>query len=271
MVGGGVVKVQISLPIFTNNPGVRNITYTYQEHRSSNQEERMPLKDLPENIKCIILDMDGVLVDTEPLHIQAFAKYMDALGLKYEPEYIHGFVGYSIEDNVKRINREFLAGREVEVSRGVMERDRIYLDLIRSTPLKPMPGIMDMFNLCRERRWKIALASSSSREQISIILENLALNGYPVEERLDLIVSGDDVTNRKPYGDIYHKVLTCLSCGGAYAIAVEDSGAGVQSTKAAGIYCVAVTSPYVSREQLAEADMLVDSVQDLVGLLRRKG
>ncbi|HHJ52446.1 MAG TPA: HAD family phosphatase, partial [Caldithrix abyssi] len=121
-------------------------------------------KSIPLKIGCLILDMDGVLVDTEPLHIEAFARYMDELGIAYRREYIHGFVGYSIEDNVRRINRELLPGREVDVAEGVRQRDRIYLDLLRSTSLQPMPGIRELVAFCREKGWQVALASSSSRE-----------------------------------------------------------------------------------------------------------
>ena len=227
-------------------------------------------KSIPQKIGCLILDMDGVLVDTEPLHIEAFARYMDELGIAYRREYIHGFVGYSIEDNVRRINRELLPGREVDVAEGVRQRDRIYLDLLRSASLQPMPGIRELVAFCREKGWQVALASSSSREQVDLILDNLARNGFPAARQLDAVVCGDDVANRKPHGDIYRQMLKRLNCEPDRAMAVEDSGAGVTSAKAAGIFCVAVRSPFVPDEQLAQADWVVDSVAQLAALLKEQ-
>ncbi len=225
-------------------------------------------KILPNTLQALILDMDGVLVDTEPLHIEAFIRYMKSLGLQFDPGYVHGFVGYSIDENVRRINREFLAGREIPVAQGVRQRDAIYLDLIRNSRLQPLRGIREIADLAEEKGWQLALASSSSREQIQCILENLEQNGSALGEKFTAIVSGEDVALPKPDAAIYRLALQKLNCRPAQALAVEDSEAGVRSAKANGIACVALASPYMSPERLRKADVVVDSLTEAIEYLR---
>jgi len=223
---------------------------------------------LPDKLQALILDMDGVLADTEPLHIEAFMRYMESLGLKFKPEYVHGFVGYSIKENVRRINKDFLAGREVPVEEGVRRRDAIYLDLIRNTRLQPLPGIREIIALAEEKRWQLALASSSSREQIDTVLENFRRNGFDLKGKLTVSVSGDDVALPKPDGAIYRLTLQKLRCRPALALAVEDSEAGLRSARANGIACAALANPYMSVERLGSAEVVLHSLVELLEYLR---
>jgi len=212
--------------------------------------------------------MDGVLVDTEPIHIRAFCELMDEMGIIYEQSYVHGFVGYSIADNMRRINRDFLTEREMDIERCVEKRDTIYLNLIRSQPLQPLPGIPELAAFCRQHHIRLALASSSDRLQIDTILNNLKENGYNLWPNLAAIVSGNDVAQRKPQGDIYRLILKKLNCAPQKALAVEDSEAGVQSAVSAAITCLALKNPFVPDQRLSQAAALINNVSEFVQLLQ---
>ena len=212
--------------------------------------------------------MDGVLVDTEPLHIHSFQIYMKELNLPADPQYIQSFIGWSIAHNVQRINEDFLKGEEIPVERGVRRRDEIYIALLKETALEPLPGIMSLIKLCQDRNYKTALASSSSAEQVELILHLLEKNGWPLASVFDSIVNGDQVERRKPAPDIYLRTLKNLNLPASSCWALEDSAAGVNSAKAAGLFAIGLLSPFNTRQQLKKADLVVHSLSKAESFLQ---
>jgi len=225
---------------------------------------------IPDNLQAVILDMDGVLVDTEPLHIKSFCTLLDELGVSYKEEYVHSFVGYSIEDNVRRIDNDYFGGNGLDIQKYVEKRDKLYLDLVKSNLKFPIPGIIELVSFCQNNNIKTALASSSDRIQIDIILENLRKNGFDLMPVLAASVSGDEAARRKPLSDIYELALQKMDCPAEQAIAVEDSQAGVMSARGAGIFCAALKNPYNSIELLSEADALIDSIDDILKMIKSR-
>ena len=212
--------------------------------------------------------MDGVLVDTEPLHIEAFRRFMDTLVLEYDPAYIRSFVGYSIDQNVRKINRDFLAGREIDVDEGVRQRDNIYIALLKESLRAPLPGVVQLARFCESNYIATALASSSWQEQVHLILDILEQNGFALRARFQSIVNGDQVKERKPAPDIYLKTIQNLALPPANCWAIEDSAAGVQSAKAAGIHVIGLTSPFNTRRHLQPADRIVTSLSEARNFLQ---
>lgn len=228
--------------------------------------------EMLQQVEAIIMDMDGVLVDTEPIHLAAFKQFMDELQLPYTEKFLHSFIGYSIAHNVQTINQKYMAGRELDVDEAVQQRDAIYLEMIRQTQLAPLPGIIDIIDFCYNHGLRTALASSSSREQVGAILSNLSAHAdYELNlvQTFHSIVTGDDVERRKPAPDIYLKTLANLSLPGSGCLAIEDSAAGVRSAKSAGLFCIALRNPFVPEAQLQDADARVDSLAEVVEWLVR--
>lgn len=212
--------------------------------------------------------MDGVLVDTEPLHIKAFQIFMDRLNLQYQPEYIHSFVGFSIEQNVRKIKQEFRLASEINVNESVKLRDKIYLDLLQNNLDRPLTGIMQLLEFCRSAGIETALASSSSQEQVDLILDLLTQNGFDLRTRFKSIVNGDQVNQRKPEPDIYLKTLQNLNRSANECWAIEDSGAGVQSARAANIPVIGLTSLFSTAQQLQPANKIVVSIPEVEAFLK---
>lgn len=225
------------------------------------------------NIEALILDMDGVLVDTEPFHIEAFRQYLNRHGLAHDDAYLFGFIGFSVPDNMRSIYIKFYGSTdEKEIAKSIKERDAIYLQLLRETPLEPLPGIESLIRICRENQIPVALASSSDREHIQIIFENLkrtSHGSFEPEVLFKTVLSGEDVPERKPHPEIYRRVVRELNVKPDHTLAIEDSPAGVQSAKAAGLICLALKSRFIDPEKLNAADLLIDSIFDAVELCRR--
>jgi len=215
--------------------------------------------------------MDGVLVDTEPLHIESFREFLDGLKIPYTDDFLFGLIGFSVPDNVRQIYRRFLnLSDENLIEEGIRKRDAIYLRLLKETPLKPNPGIAELVEFCLDRNIRLALASSSTREQVDHIFQNLeqsSKGNFRPAQIFEIVLSGDDVRHRKPHPEIYLKTVELLKEIPDNCLAIEDSPAGVKSAQAAGLICLALKSRFIPREKLAGADALLNTLYDARDLL----
>lgn len=201
-------------------------------------------------IKAVILDMDGVIVDTEAIHMEAFRRYLMEHHVKFTEKFIQSLVGYSIQDNIREIKRKFFENKRFDIDAGIKRRNKIYLDLISSQDLQPLPGILELISYCKNHQIKLALASSSDWQQVDTILTKIFNNYY---DKFNVIITGDDVQNKKPAPDIYLQTVEKLNLIPNSCIAFEDSQAGVESAKAAGVICFAIQNRYFSDSQLKKA------------------
>jgi len=227
-------------------------------------------KDIIANCELVILDMDGVIVDSEPIHGESFRLFFDKLGLNYSQEFINNLVGHSVNSNIQTINEAYLAERPLDIEEGVKMRDSIYLGLIANSPLKPIDGIESLILKCNQKGIRLGLATSSVREQIEVVLNSLSKNGnhnIDFKNVFDIIVGGDDVAKKKPAPDIYKMVIQKLDIAPDKCIAIEDSEAGLKSAKANGIFCIALKNQYLKINDNLTADLIVDSIHKVVDLL----
>jgi len=225
---------------------------------------------LPADLKAIIFDMDGVIVDSEPIHVEAFQIFLDQLNISYTDTFVDNLVGYSIDHNIQTINDHYFSENPLNISEGVKERDRIYLELINQRQLQPLEGLPELIRLCQKEGIRMALASSSVREQVDHILVNLSRNdrfGINFEDVFKLSVSGNEVQEKKPAPDLYQAALSLLNEKAENCLAIEDSEAGTLSAKASGLYCFALKNEYFTLNRLKKADMIVNSLHDIVDKL----
>jgi len=214
--------------------------------------------------------MDGVIVDSEPIHGESFGLFLDTLNVPYTEEFIGDLVGHSINHNIQTINKVFLSDNPIDVLEGIRKRDAIYLDLITNRHLKPLDGIENLVLLCKNQDIKLGLASSSVRKQIDAILKNLSQNNEQninFQTIFDVTVGGDEVKQKKPAPDIYHKVIETLGIDRDNCLAIEDSGAGILSAKANGITCIALRNQYLKEKETLSADLVVNSINEVVEMI----
>ena len=220
--------------------------------------------------QAIIFDMDGVIVDSEPIHGESFKIFLDELNLPYTDNFINDLVGHSINHNIKTINETYLSHEPLEVEEGIRIRDEIYLNLITNQHLSPMEGIEDLMLICQSKGIKIGLASSSSREQIEAILKNLSQNnsrGLNFHTVFDVTVAGDEVEKKKPAPDIYKKATQLLGVSPENCIAIEDSGAGILSVRANNLFCIALRNQFLKEKDTRPADLVINSINEIVKLM----
>ncbi|MCD6374293.1 MAG: HAD family phosphatase [Caldisericaceae bacterium] len=224
-------------------------------------------------IKAVVLDMDGVLVDTEPLHMEAFARFLDQLKVPYDDQFLFSFIGYSVPDNIKKIYTEILNITDPQIiEQGIKQRDQIYLDLLNSSPLRPLAGIEELIAFCKQKNLDVALASSSDWEQIDTIFRNLSKTSggsFEPQAIFKVVLSGQDVKNRKPDPEIYLKVCRLLEKEPQHCLTIEDSPAGVTSAVKAGLTCFALKSHFVEENKLHHAHAVINHIGQVTQWMKK--
>ena len=214
--------------------------------------------------QAVILDLDGLMVDSEPVHQRAFEALLARHGIDprfTEEEYGRYFVGIPVVENAEWLIENF----DLKSSAGelVAEQEAIYEALIEDPAnLIPMPDLFTLLDELRVRGWPLGVASSSPRRQVNAILCGLGIAG-----RFRSVVAGDDVPRTKPAPDVYARAANELGVAQRDCVAVEDSATGITSAQAAGLRVIVVRNRYTVHQDLSRADVRVGSLGQVIDLL----
>lgn len=208
-------------------------------------------------VQAVILDLDGLMVDSEPLHQRAFNALLKRHGIAYQfetEEYGKCFVGIPVISNVDYLKERF--GLRGEPQAIIAEREEIYEGLIAAPEnLIGMPGLFNLLDELRARGLPLAVASGSPRVQVVTILR-----GMKIMERFRVVVAGDDVAQTKPAPDVYLRAAELLGIAPTQCVALEDSATGVTAAKTAGLRAIAVPNQFTAHQDLTHADARIPSL-----------
>ena len=207
---------------------------------------------------AVIFDMDGVIVNSEPLHERAFLDIFARIG-KADDHGIHFPDYYGRSDQV--VWRDFLAKHQPPQSQSELSRmkQERFLELLRAEqPVFPaIPALVGAL----ASRGPIALASGSNHAVIRAVLDLSELRRH-----FRAVVSADDVARGKPAPDIFLRAAELLGVPPTECVVIEDSVAGVAAGRAAGMKVIGITNS-VPAEQLREAHVAVADYPEIQALL----
>ena len=207
-------------------------------------------------IKALVFDMDGVIIDSEPIHIGLTVQLMRDLGAEPFPDEIYEFIGVRNEEMWSVLKKRHGISESIEE---LLARQKKYkIDRFFKGKLRPIDGIPEIIRTAKGRNMKIALATSSPRYFAEGVLENIKLAGY-----FSALVTADDITRSKPDPEIYRKAAEALCLPPEECAAVEDAYFGVESAKGAGMKCIAFKNPDSGDQDLSRADFVVSSIWDI--------
>lgn len=183
-------------------------------------------------IKAVIFDMDGVLIDSEPVNLQIIKDFFAEHGKHAEDAYLHALVGRSIHDTWHLTSAAWKEPISFEAYCALYEQYRKkhpinYPDIL-------FPEVKDVLAWLKQENYKIAVASSSKLRTIKRVMEQCCLEGI-----FDLYMSGEMFEKSKPDPEIYIKSAEKLGLPVAECIAIEDSKAGIASCLAANMKVIA--------------------------------
>lgn len=210
----------------------------------------------------ILFDMNGVLVDDEPLHFLAFQEILAAMGYSLTKEtYEAHCLGTTDEYGFRAIVPAILgvdAGDD-GIARAVREKAACYQRLLNGA-IPWMPGGRELIHALRDKGYRLALATGAVRSEAEMVIAGLGAEGI-----FETVLTGEEIRRSKPDPEPYLTTAERLKVAPERCLVIEDSIPGVRSAKAAGMTCVALTSSH-SAEALAQAgaDMVVDSLRELI-------
>lgn len=207
-------------------------------------------------LKAVIFDMDGVLVDSEPLNLQALINTLKDFGANLTLEYCSKFIGLSENDTMGQIIDDFKIDAtidELKLANKIMKRK-----LIKEKGYPPIPYVTTLIKDLYRNGIKMAVASSSSESDIIYITKTLGIYKY-----FNKIVSGDSVEHSKPDPEIFNLTLKELGISSNQAIVIEDSMNGTIAAEGAHIKTIGFMNPNSGNQDLSRACVLIESFQDI--------
>lgn len=215
--------------------------------------DRRPV--LPGRYRAVVFDMDGLLLDTERLWHIAEQRLLDDRGSSLREEDRLALIGRSLEEAIDTY-LELLNLPPSEAPRLQAELlERVRQEYERGTP--PLPGAVE---LVRGLQGRVPLAIASNTDRPLVLM---ALEASGLLDAFDAVVTADQVARGKPHPDVYLRACELLGVAPAQAIALEDSGAGVASAKAAGLTVIAV--PQFAEVDVSAADHVLETLEGLLG------
>lgn len=207
------------------------------------------------NIKAVLFDMDGVLVDSEEFICLAAIKMFEKYGVIATPADFEPFIGAGEDRYLGGVAQKH--GADLDIIQCKKETYDIYLEMIKGR-LESLPGVESFFEECRSSGLKIVVATSADYVKMKANLEEI---GFALDD-FDAVINGLDVERKKPFPDIYLKAAQAVDTKIENCLVVEDAVNGVEAAKAAGAKCLALTTSFQASD-LQGADWIIKDLSHI--------
>lgn len=214
-------------------------------------------------IQAVIFDMDGVLLDSEPLHDMTNLEILRSFGIEADTSVTNAFVGRTSAALWEAMISRYSLQASID---DLIDRQwRINIEKLPSSGIIGSEGLEELLSYLKEHRIKLSVASSSRNDFVEAVFDHLNLWEY-----METYTGGSEVKLGKPSPEIYLRAAEKIGMKAAACLTVEDSTAGVQSSKAAGMYTVGYLNPTSDGQDLSEAEAIVSSLLEVRGILEKR-
>ncbi|HEY2432596.1 MAG TPA: HAD family phosphatase [Vicinamibacterales bacterium] len=209
-------------------------------------------------IQAVVFDFDGVIADSEPLHLDAYRALLAPLGIDLDQAtYCERYLGYDDEGALRKMAEDFglrLDGGEIE--RLIVEKGRVFEGLLGTRDVLYPEAAECVRRLAAA--WPVGVASGALRADIDLVLRGTGLQHF-----FRFIVAAGDTAQTKPAPDPYLRAADLHAVAPSACVAIEDSHWGLESARAAGMRTIAVTHTYPRESLTGHADRVVDSLAEI--------
>ena len=208
-------------------------------------------------IQTVIFDMDGVIIDSEPVYFEIDKQMFEELNIAVSFEEHCSYVGTSSQNMWNAIiTKHGVAEQPAELMR---KEYSLYLEhLANAKDLQPIDGVVELIHELYKDNFKLVLASSSQMASIDIVL-----NKFKLDELFIAKVSGSELAHSKPHPEIFLRSARLIKSDPSECIVIEDSKNGVTAAKAAGMKCIGFLNPNSGHQDLKNADLVIHSFGEL--------
>jgi beta-phosphoglucomutase family hydrolase len=206
-------------------------------------------------IKAVIFDMDGVIVESEHIHIEAERQTMLKHGVRISAEELHIFTGTTAQFMFTELIKKYTLDTTFE--KMFNEKEEILFKLLEKET-RPTTGVIELLKKLKQKDIKLAIASSSHRRLIDYFLRKLGINYL-----FDFVVSAEDIVHSKPNPEIFLKSAQGLKMKPAECLVVEDAKLGVEAAKKAGMKVIGYRNPNSGSQDLSKADLIANDFSEL--------
>lgn len=215
-------------------------------------------------LKAVIFDFDGVITDSEILHLRAFNQSLAQYGIEItKNDYYTMYLGFNDTDCYKLlIEKGLLKMDEQQINTLMIQKKKIFEQLAKAEG-KMIEGVRDFLNMLEQNNIPMAICSGSLLTEVEMVLEDARLRHL-----FEVVVSGEQVKKGKPDPEGFLLSLQRLNenrenpITANQCVVIEDSHWGLEAAKAAGMHTIAVTNSY-DAEQLSMAEKIVDQLNEL--------
>ena len=208
-------------------------------------------------LQTVIFDMDGVIVDTEPVHNYAYYQHFKELGIEVSAEMYASFTGNSTKNVFQKIKDHFGVAEDIPT---LVEKKRSLFNNAFDTKadLFLLEGVEELIKQLHQNGIQLILASSSSKVTINRVFNRFNLHTY-----FSHIVSGEDFPQSKPNPAIFLEAVRLAKSNKENCIVIEDSTNGIKAAYAAGIFCVGYKSVNSKKQDYSLANLVIDRFEEL--------
>ena len=201
-------------------------------------------------LKAILFDLDGTLIDSEHFYLDSWNEILAEVGaeLTYD-DWVNNYMGTTAHLNAQKIKDKY--GLSASVEELTARRKQITIRLFKSTDVALMPFVPESLEYYRSKGLRMAIATSSQREDVEAIFERNGLGHF-----FEFMMTRNDVNEAKPHPESYLRCVERLGIDKHECIVFEDTHTGIASAKAAGLTCYAIQSNTNEHHKLMAADKI---------------
>ena len=211
--------------------------------------------------QVILLDMDGVVIDSEPQHYRGWCRTYQRYGVTLDYERYQAVIGSTLGSLAEMVEREY-GFREKSPKELLAEYRENMKEILREEGNVPAEGLVPTLRELQTRGYRMVIASSAPPENILEVLRDTGIAPF-----IEASVSGERVANPKPAPDTFLEAARAVGVLPEDCIVVEDSRNGVTAAKRAGIYCIGLQNPGSGEQDLSEADRIIRRFPELLDVL----
>jgi HAD superfamily hydrolase (TIGR01509 family) len=215
------------------------------------------------NIKGVIFDLDGTLVDTEKFNSWAWTKVLKSYGIEFSEEDFKQYAGtHGLEVAGILVDKH---GFKVEKGNLWVHKEDLLKQMLLEEEIKLMPFSMEILEFLKSEEIMLAVATGGSREKSLTKLEKSGIKDF-----FQAVITFDDTGRGKPHPDIYLKAIESIGLDPENLIAVEDTQDGVAAAVKAGLRCLAVPNDLSRQQDFSEAENTFSSLEGVLAYLREQ-